>query len=896
MKKTFIIVLFFFTSLLTFGQITDNFSDGDFINTPIWSGSASNFIINSSGFLQLSNTVAGTSILLTPFACDFSEDTEWQFFVKQTFAPSASNYGRVYLMSDQSDLTGPINGYYLQLGEAGSSDAVELFRQTGLSSIPVCRATEGAIASSFGIRIKIIRNTAGFWQLFIDYEGGNNYALEASGTDVTHSSTNFIGVSCTYTVSNAAKFFFDDFYAGDITVDTDLPVLQLIQVVSGTELLLTFDENLNSSSAQNLTNFIINNGIGNPESAILQSDQKSIKLTFSTPFPANLENELTISNIKDLADNVIPSTSQHFTYVTAVFNDVVINELYLDPSPQVGLPSQEFVEIYNRSNEMLNLAGWKLSDPTTIATLPNYQILPGDYIILTSSSGVAPYTSSGKVIGLSNFPSLNNDSDKIKLINADGLKIDSISYESSWYQNKDKTEGGWTIERLNPQVNTNEPTNWRASENLLGGTPGKQNAVFGKNPDIKVPELINLTIVSEKELLLEFNESLAANSTQQSLYFVNNTIGNPMSVSLSGESKFVQLQFETLFTNGVDYDLTLSGIQDMAGNTMPDLLKSFRYFLSVPSKFKDVIINEIMADPSPVVQLPEAEYIELFNRTDSPFDLKDWSLTDATATIKLNSAVVLPHDFIILTSTSNAYKFSNYGKVIGVSSFPSLNNGGEPIVLKNSFDELIDSVRYSLDWYKDDNRSDGGWSLEIIDPENSCGEGSNWISAEGETGGTPGKQNSVFANKPDLSGPKLITAIARPDQVLLTFNEKLEKNILLLSFRLSPEVSISNAVFTDLSLRQIQLVLNSTLATRTAYEVTIDLRDCSGNTIQEDFNHITFALPEPPDSLDILINEILFNPKPTGVDFVEIYNHSPKFINLKNYKLANFEEGQIKNE
>ena len=178
------LLLFFITAfpLLGFSQVTDNFSDGDFTTNPSWTGDGAEFIVNGTQQLQLNNTITGASYLSTPNSISLNTAIEWRMFVKQTFSGSSSNFGRVYLISDQADLEGSLNGYYLQFGEALSNDAIELFKQSGNTSASVARGTNAQIVNSFAVGIKVTRDAAGLWNLFVDASGGNTYVLEATGT------------------------------------------------------------------------------------------------------------------------------------------------------------------------------------------------------------------------------------------------------------------------------------------------------------------------------------------------------------------------------------------------------------------------------------------------------------------------------------------------------------------------------------------------------------------------------------------------------------------------------------------------------------------------------------------------------------------------------------------
>ncbi|HUM47200.1 MAG TPA: lamin tail domain-containing protein [Chitinophagales bacterium] len=63
------------------------------------------------------------------------------------------------------------------------------------------------------------------------------------------------------------------------------------------------------------------------------------------------------------------------------------------------------------------------------------------------------------------------------------------------------------------------------------------------------------------------------------------------------------------------------------------------------------------------------------------------------------------------------------------------------------------------------------------------------------------------------------------------------------------------------------------------------LSDCSGNVIDSN-NTAQFAIPGLIGAGDIVINELLFNPKSGGYDYLEIYNNSNKIADLKELRVA----------
>jgi hypothetical protein len=302
----------------------------------------------------------------------------------------------------------------------------------------------------------------------------------------------------------------------------------------------------------------------------------------------------------------------------------------------------------------------------------------------------------------------------------------------------------------------------------------------------------------------------------------------------------------------------------------------------------DVVICEIMADPSPAVGLPGVEYMEIRNVSATPLPLAGWKLSDASGIATINTAFILqPDSALILCSVPNASLLAVYGRTIGVSGFPSLDNDGEELVLRSPQNRVIHSVAYSSEWYGNEVKREGGWSLEMIDPQNPCG-GNNWIASRDNSGGTPGRINSVHASNPDEAPPRLRRTYT-PDSVtaILVFNEPLDSLSATTVTNYSADgFTVNSAIPGSLS-STVQLRLAAPLQPGRVYTISVTrITDCSGNAIGQ-YNKAKLGLAENPAPGDIVLNELLFNPRSGGHDYVEIYNRSSKTADVRELYIAN---------
>ena len=181
----------------------------------------------------------------------------------------------------------------------------------------------------------------------------------------------------------------------------------------------------------------------------------------------------------DLSGNAISNGTANFSFYTPQQYDVVIDELMADPTPQVGLPNNEWIELRNTSSFAINLQGWKLADATgQSGAMPNFILQPDSFVIVcTGSASYQRLLRLETAISVTSFPSLDNDGDLISLFSATGKTIHSVQYTSAWYQNELKKDGGWTLEMIDTKNPCSGISNWKASTDANGGTPGRKNSV-----------------------------------------------------------------------------------------------------------------------------------------------------------------------------------------------------------------------------------------------------------------------------------------------------------------------------------------------------------------------------------------------------------------------------------
>jgi hypothetical protein len=762
------------SSLQLLAQWTDDFSDGEFLDSPQWTGDQSHFRVENQALVLDAPAVQGASYLSTSATTIL--ETTWTFRVGLSFNPSGSNFARVYLASSHNLLSNDGDGYFVMLGS--SADDICLYRQAGTTKTKIIDGPDGMLnLSASTTLIRVSCDSSGHWDLSADVNGTGMQPL-GNMVDVPAFASTHFGVVCTYTATRSNGFSFDNFVIETVE-DDDPPFVTQVSFVDSRKLRLVFNEALDQTTVESTNQYLIDDDIGNPVSATL-SDASGVVLDFATPFVNGVKTVIHVSNVRDLAGNQMdPWETEIMFFEARPVNpkDIIFTELMPDPAPRVTLPEAEFIEILNRSSTAVNLGGWKLSDGTTNATLPDFILLPETHLILVANPHVDEFKALGSTLGLSNIPSLNNSADVLVLRDADDLVIDSVSYDLSWYRDTEKSDGGWSLELIDPQNVCAESENWEASSDPAGGTPGKINSVSASNPDLTAPRIDLVLPIADDTVRIFFNEKLSQVLPDVHQLAITPEVGIKSLRFADHSLRVLDVVLAGTIAENTRYSIHAT-VVDCAGNA-GETTKEF----AIPSSASpgDLLINEILFNPTST----GVDFIELYNASQKFIDLSSLSIAkpdDGTyhdvQKISDRSILVAPSEYVVLTTSQtiieSEYIQSRGRKMIEINIPPMPDDEGA-IALLDETVSAIDEVLYSESLHDPFLEKTEGVSLERVSFSTPASDPDNWKSANGQSGyATPGYVNSNSRNRESSTAVTVVPESFQPAkggfiQVLYSF-------------------------------------------------------------------------------------------------------------------------------
>ena len=133
--------------------------------------------------------------------------------------------------------------------------------------------------------------------------------------------------------------------------------------------------------------------------------------------------------------------------------------------------SEEWIELYNRSNTIIDLSGWELDDAVRYEFPLGTTLAPGEYLVVAKDSAAlqAKYPSLTNVVG--NFSgSLSNNDENILLLDNVGNPADEVHYYEAGRWDRYADGDGSSLELRDPDSDNARGEAWAASDEASQAT------------------------------------------------------------------------------------------------------------------------------------------------------------------------------------------------------------------------------------------------------------------------------------------------------------------------------------------------------------------------------------------------------------------------------------------
>lgn len=635
--KQFILFFLVLLPVCAFAQFTETFDGPEVNSANPWSGNLDKFIIGKDGWLHLNGVENEAGKVGLHCTIPYASTMQWEFDVRMEEVPSESNYLRLYLYMEDDGTY-----YYVQIGHTG---AKKISLRTNNKQILFPLKESAITEKPVLLHIKATLENNNIWTLYSRRQGESCYRLEGSTTKFPVKAPQESGeltLNIEYTKTRYQHFAIDnlnvsynitstDIIPDDTPVDPDpeepllpgvvLPKLLSVEPLSLSELRFTFDQAVNITDAE----FSISD-IGKANRVTYADDEEMtiVNTRYPKEMVAGVEYTISYKGITDEEGNKLSSFSQEFKLEEegeeATSGSVRINEIMADPKGLKELPETEYVELYNKTANMISLAGWQFSYGGKAKSMGSFEIPANGYAVLFRTGRDIKIDPSAIKVPLDNFPSqLANAGKQLQLLDASGNLIDEVTY--------DKAKPGKSWERSSD--------GWHLSSDPRGGTPGSANS-SGQGE----PEQPEKPVEPDKPAEPEIPDDPSVSPTikvEPKEFIFNEFLPNPF----AGGSEYFELY------NRSDRSLPLSGLSVAVRKT--DGTLSTRYPLSS--------INTLVESDGYAVLTKSVEGVADFYMVTSPAALFEISKLPILANTSSTLVLFRTEDGTIIDEVSYSSKW-----------------------------------------------------------------------------------------------------------------------------------------------------------------------------------------------------------------------------------------------
>ena len=470
--------------------------------------------------------------------------------------------------------------------------------------------------------------------------------------------------------------------------------------------------------------------------------------------------------------------------------DIIICEIMAKPTPEIGLPAVEYIELHNRLPYPCTLQNWRLTLGNTSKKLPDITLDSCGYAVLIAQKYLGDFTPFCEHIYTLSSLTVTDGGQQLTLYNQHDEVIHYVSFRKTWHTEIIKQEGGWSLEMMDENWPCAGSENWNSSTSPLGGTPGQPNSIRNTLDNSITPIITGATMPDSTTLRVNFSKTLSADVVEQEGLFITSPPLNILSVrEVPPEFSSIDIRFETAVQLNTDYTLYLSGTLTDCGENTYQTSEQIPFGRADPPKSFDLVINEILTNPR---DNENADYLEIYNRSNHIIDLKEVKVGYGGDTLPQKAVVAVSKGWLLLPKTYVAlckqksvtlqqYVCKDERRLVECDSLPDFAIGKGVIHLTDKSLQSIDRFSYAEEMHYSKLLTTKGVSLERLYADMPTQDDNNWRSAAESAGfGTPGYENSQTGNALENNEFEIVPEVFSPDndgyedfaEVVCSFSEE----------------------------------------------------------------------------------------------------------------------------